>query len=128
MRRYHKYILHANLLIYFFYTISAMLSLLFYAVIGGALFSILGIMASYTRSDKPTPNTIARDWGAGIIITFVLSLIHPPLMPPIEFIESISIFGGGGAGAGAGAGGSKLTHHELFSDYPLQIGIQPNRY
>ncbi len=102
-----------------------MLSLLFYAVIGGALFSILGIMASYTRSDKPTPNTIARDWGAGIIITFVLSLIHPPLMPPIDFIESISIFGGG---AGIGANMSKLKPHELFSDYPLQIGIQSNRY
>ncbi len=96
----------------------SMLSIIVYCVIGGILFSILGAAAAYTREEKPTTKTIGRDWTAGIVLTFIVSLIRPSLMPPIEFIESFKMVGGG---VSSGRG----TSYSLVSDYPLQIGIQP---
>lgn len=97
-----------------------MLSIIVYAIIGGILFSILGVLATYTRSETPTAKTIGRDWAAGIVITGVLRLINPSLMPPIDAVEKIM--------SGGGSGSSGSSKSVSFSDYPLQIGIQPGRY
>jgi hypothetical protein len=100
-----------------------MLSIILYCIIGGVLFSILGAAAAYSREEKPTGKTIGRDWTAGIVITFIVSLIRPSLMPPIDWVESMGtkIISGGAGGSGSGRGSS----YSLVSDYPLQIGIQP---
>jgi hypothetical protein len=100
-----------------------MLSIILYCIVGGILFSILGALAAYSREEKPTSKTLGRDWAAGIVITFIVSLIRPSLMPPIDWAESMSakIMSGGGGGSGSGRGSS----YSLVSDYPLQIGIQP---
>jgi hypothetical protein len=83
-----------------------MLSLVLYAVIGGVLFSILGAIATYTREESPSMKDFGRDWTAGVVITGILYLISPSLMPPIEWVEDIKM------------------PSPLSVDYPLQIGIQ----
>jgi hypothetical protein len=97
----------------------SMLSIVIYAIIGGILFSILGVAATYTREEKPTTKTVSRDWAAGIIITVILHLISPSLMPPITWAESIKV-----PTSFSGGNNSSTNTYSLISDYPLQIGIQ----
>jgi hypothetical protein len=81
-----------------------MLSLVLYAVIGGVLFSILGAIATYTREESSSMKDIGRDWTAGVVLTGILYLISPSLMPPVSWVEDIKM--------------------PISTDYPLQIGIQ----
>jgi hypothetical protein len=96
-----------------------MLSILFYVLVGGILFSVLGVIATYTREEKPTIRDATRDWFAGVVITIALYFINPSMMPPIDLIESIPIPSPSKLIGGGGGGGSS----HMVSDYPLQIGI-----
>ena len=88
-----------------------MLSIVLYAIIGGLFFAILGAIATYTREESPSMKEIGRDWTAGILITGVLYLISPSLMPPISWVENIKM-------------PDAITIKSTVMDYPLQIGIQ----
>lgn len=111
-----------------------MLSIIFYAIIGGTIFAILGAIAAYSREDRPTAQTLGRDWIAGILITIGLNFISSSLMPPIDWIENISLPNTSGISAikDGFTGGSVQTAsssiHRMTNDYPLHIGIQPKRY
>ena len=60
-------------------------STLTYSIIGAVLFSILGVIATYYRNDKPTGKSIGRDFIGGSVIVFVLYLFVPKMFPELSF-------------------------------------------
>jgi hypothetical protein len=60
-------------------------STLTYSVIGAILFSILGVIATYYRNDKPTGKSIGRDFIGGSVIVFILYLFVPKMFPELSF-------------------------------------------
>ncbi len=60
-------------------------TMLSYALIGSVLFSILGVIATYYRDDKPTAKSVGRDFVAGSLIVLFLNALMPALFPPLSF-------------------------------------------
>lgn len=55
-----------------------------YSIIGSILFSILGVIATYYRDDKPSAKSIGRDFVAGALIVAFLNVFMPSLFPPMN--------------------------------------------
>jgi hypothetical protein len=56
-----------------------------YSLIGAVLFSILGVIATYYRNDKPSGKSIGRDFVGGSIIVLVLHMFVPHMFPVLSF-------------------------------------------
>ncbi len=55
-----------------------------YSIVGSILFSILGVIATYYRDDKPTGKSIGRDFVAGALIVLFLNVLMPSLFPTLN--------------------------------------------
>ena len=55
-----------------------------YSIIGSVLFSILGVIATYYRDDKPSGKSIGRDFVAGALIVLFLNIFMPSFFPPMN--------------------------------------------
>ncbi len=82
-----------------------------YLVAGAFIFSILGIIATYYRDDKPSGKSVGRDFVAGGIIVLFLKTMIPGFFPELSLkIPGIPSFDQVMARRGDGA-----------TDYELQI-------
>jgi hypothetical protein len=80
--------------------------MLIYSIIGSTMFSILGVIATYYRDEKPSGKSIGRDFIAGALIVLFLNVFMPSLfptmsltipgIPTIQEVMSRRSFGGGG--------------------------------
>ncbi len=59
-------------------------SILIYSIIGSIMFSILGVMATYYRDEKPSGKSIGRDFVAGALIVLFLNVLMPSLFPTMS--------------------------------------------
>lgn len=86
-------------------------STIMYLVAGAFIFSILGVISTYYRDDKPSGKSIGRDFVAGSIIVLFLKTMIPGFFPELSFkIPGIPSFDQVMARRGDGA-----------TDYELQI-------
>ncbi len=90
-------------------------STIMYLFAGAISFSILGLIATYYRDDKPTGKSIGRDFIAGSIIVLFLKTMIPGFFPELTLtipgIPSFSQVMQRRAGGGDG----------VASDYELQL-------
>ncbi len=86
-------------------------STIVYLFAGAILFSILGLIATYYRDDKPSGKSVGRDFVAGGIIVLFLKAMIPGFFPELSLkIPGIPTFDQVMARRGGGA-----------SDYELQL-------
>ena len=60
-------------------------STIVYLVAGAITFSLLGVVATYYRDDKPTGKSVGRDFVAGSIIVLFLRTMVPSFFPEFSF-------------------------------------------
>jgi hypothetical protein len=80
-------------------------STIIYLISGAAIFSILGVIATYYRDDKPTGKAVARDFAAGIFIVLFMKTLIPGFfpelnvsLPPLPSIQQVMGRQSGGGG------------------------------
>jgi hypothetical protein len=59
-------------------------STIIYLIAGAVIFSLLGVLATYYRNDKPTGKAIARDFAAGVFSVLFLKTLIPGFFPDLN--------------------------------------------
>ena len=89
-------------------------STIVYLFAGAVLFSLLGVLATYYRDDKPSGKSVGRDFVAGGIIVLFLKTMIPGFFPELSLkIPGIPSFDQVMARHYGGGGGGGNTDYEL---------------